>query len=90
MSTAPHIGQRVRCTLSGHPDVPPDRRGMVDQIHPLDCTLFVVLTDCGGWFGWTSFDSWELTGEPDVILNPEYVAMRTQALCDDSSIKRSP
>jgi hypothetical protein len=31
--------------------------------------------------------SWEPTGEPDAVLNPEYVAMRTQGLCDDPTIK---
>lgn len=34
--------------------------------------------------------TWWATGEPDEVLNPEYVAMRTRALCDDSSIKAVP
>jgi hypothetical protein len=43
---------------------------------------FFVLTDCGGCFGWTTFDSWEPTNEPDVPLDPEYVVPRTQARRD--------
>ena len=62
---------------------------MIDQLGSNN--QFFVLTDDGGFFGWTSFDSWEDTGEPDEVLNPQYVAMRTQALGDDSSIKmRAP
>jgi hypothetical protein len=61
---------------------------MIDQLG--QDNQFFVLTDCGGFFGWTSFDSWESTNEPDVVLNPEYVAMRTQALYDDSAIKVFP
>lgn len=85
MSTEPRIGQRVRFTRRDHPHVPLGRGGMIDQLAPDN--QFFVLTDCGGFFGWTSFDSWEATGEPDEVLNPEYVAMRTQALCDDPSIR---
>jgi hypothetical protein len=85
MSTKPRIGQRVRFTRCDHPNVPPGRGGMIDQLG--SDSQFFVLTDCGGFFGWTSFDNWEAAGEPDMVLNPEYVAMRTQALCDDSSIK---
>lgn len=78
MNPPPRIGARVRFTRSDHPDVPPGHGGMIDQIG--SDNQFFVLTDCGGFFGWTSFDSWEATGEPDVVLNPEYVAMRTLAL----------
>jgi hypothetical protein len=85
MNTPPHIGQRVRFTRHDHPNVPPSRGGMIDQVG--SDNQFVVMIDGGGFFGWTAFDSWELTGEPDVVLNPEYVVMRTQALCDDSTIK---
>jgi hypothetical protein len=88
MNTKPRIGQRVRFTRHDHPNVPLDRGGMIDQLG--SDNQFFVLIDCGGFFGWTSFDSWEATGEPDEVLNPEYVAMRTQALCDDSSIKAFP
>jgi hypothetical protein len=88
MSSPSRIGQRVRFLRHDHPNVPLGRGGMIDQLG-LD-NQFVVLTDCGGFFGWTSFDSWEATNEPDVVLNPEYVAMRTRALCDDSSIKPFP
>lgn len=88
MSNKPRIGQRVRFTRHDHPKVPPGRGGMIDQLG--SDNQFFVLTDCGGFFGWTSFDSWEATGEPDEVLSPEYVTMRTQALCDDSSIKAFP
>lgn len=85
MINTPHIGQRVRFTRTNHTIIPFGRGGMIDQV-ALD-GQFIVLTDCGGWFGWTTFDSWESTGAPDEVLQPEYIAMRTQALCDDSRIK---
>ena len=88
MSTKPRIGQRVRFTRSDHPKVLPGSGGMIDQLGTDN--QFFVLTDDGGFFGWTSFNSWEAPGEPDEVLNPEYVAMRTQALCDDSFIKAFP
>lgn len=47
---------------------------MIDLVGPDE--QFWVLTDCGGFFGWTSFGSWEPTGEPDVVLSPEYIALR--------------
>lgn len=80
----PRIGQRVRFARHDHACVPPGRGGMIDQLGSNN--QFFVLTDCGGWFGWTSFESWEPTGEPDEVLDPEYVAMRTQGLCADSSL----
>lgn len=78
MMTTPRLGQRVRFTRSDHPDVPPGRGGMIDLIG--SDNQFWVVTDCSGFFGWTSFQSWEPTGEPDVVLAPEYVAMRAQTL----------
>jgi hypothetical protein len=50
---------------------------MIDQLSSHNLNEFIVLADCGGWLGWTSFNSWELTGEPDEDLNPDYVAVRT-------------
>jgi len=63
MSAPPRIGQRVRFTRDDHPFVSPGRSGMIDRLGPDN--QFVVLTDCGGFFGWTTFASWEPTGEPD-------------------------
>lgn len=81
----PRIGQRVRFTRADHPHVPLGHGGMIDQLGNDD--QFFVLTDGGGFFGWTTFDGWEPTDEPDMVLNPEYVHMRTRALCDDSAIR---
>ena len=61
---------------------------MIDQLG--SDNQFFVLTDCGGFFGWTSFDSWEATDEPDVVLQPEYIAMRTQELYDDIGSSSPP
>lgn len=71
--SAPRLGQRVRFTRSDHPDVPPGRGGFIDHVMG---DKFFVATDCGGFFGWTSFASWESTGEPDVELSDEYRAAR--------------
>ena len=76
MNAPPRLGQRVRFTRDDHPIVSPGRGGMIEQLGPDG--QFFVQTDCGGFFGWTSFTSWEPTDEPDVPLDPEYVARRTQ------------
>ena len=70
----PRLGMRVRFTRSDHSDVPPGRGGMIDLVAG---EQFFVITDCGGFFGWTSFESWEPTGEPDEQLSAEFVAART-------------
>lgn len=67
---------RVRFTRDDHGEVPPGRGGYIDQIHPIEHDWFVVYTDCGGMFMWTSFASWQPTDEPDVVLSDDYRAMR--------------
>lgn len=78
IATYPRIGQRVRFTRQDHPEVPPGCGGMIDLVG--SDNQFWIVTDCGGFFGWTSFHSWEPTGEPDEVLDPEYIALRTQAM----------
>lgn len=68
----PRLGQRVRFTGT-HRFVDTGRTGFIECISD---DQFFVMTDCGGWFGWTSFDSWAPTGEPDVELSDEFKAMR--------------
>lgn len=41
MSTPPRIGQRVRFTRHNHPEVPPGRGGMIDQLGS-DSEFFVL------------------------------------------------
>jgi hypothetical protein len=72
----PRLGQRVRFTGT-HQDVP---RGLGGFIELIRTDQFFVLTDSGGFFGWTSFDSWEPTGEPDEELSAEFRAMREEAV----------
>lgn len=70
----PRLGQRVRFT-GEHRFV---ERGVTGTIDQISGEQFVVLCDSGGWFPWTSFASWEPTGEPDVELPDQYIALRNQ------------
>jgi len=74
MIDLPRIGQRVRYTRPDHPKVSLGCCGMIDLVG--SDGQFWVVTDDGGFFGWTSFQSWEPTDEPDVTLDPEYIALR--------------
>lgn len=74
MSETPRLGQRVRFT-GQHRSLATGSTGMVDQVSG---EKFVVQTDDGGWFFWTTFAQWEPTGEPDVELPAYYVAMRAE------------
>lgn len=70
----PHLGLRVRFTGTGtHREVPRGLGGFIEFIRD---DQFWVLTDSGGFFGWTSFDSWQPTGEPDVELSKEFRELR--------------
>ena len=55
----PKIGMRVEFTRTDHKSVPPGRCGVIDVVdgNGID---FWVATDCGGFYGWTSFASWKL------------------------------
>lgn len=52
----PKIGQRVRRT-SPHPRIPLGLTGTIDVVHDNGSDFWVV-TDDGGFNGWTSYDQW--------------------------------
>ena len=53
---SPRIGQRVRRTAP-HKLIPDGMLGTIDVVHE-DGVDFWVVTDEGGFCGWTSFDQW--------------------------------
>lgn len=59
----PRIGMRVRFVKMDHPDVRPGTLGTIDVVHE-NGSDFWVATECGGFYGWTSFRSWHPTKEP--------------------------
>jgi hypothetical protein len=58
----PSLGLRVRFLRADHDRVPLGMTGTIDVVHE-DGEDFWVATDCGGFFGWTSFRSWEPLAE---------------------------
>lgn len=62
MSTVvPKIGMLVEFTKSDHVNVPLGMTGVIDVVNAEE-NAFWVLVDNGGFFGWTSFDSWKWSG----------------------------
>ena len=53
---SPRLGQRVRRTAP-HPKFPIGMLGTIDVVHE-DGQNFWVVTDEGGFNGWTSFNAW--------------------------------
>lgn len=72
----PRLGMRVRFMVHGHVCLAYGTGGMIELIARDGSNEFFVETDCGGFFGWTSFASWEPTAEPDVELRADYRAAR--------------
>jgi hypothetical protein len=60
--TAAEVGMYVTFTRHDHKHVPHGRGGVIDIVDP-KTGAFQVLTDCGGFFAWTTFESWEWTGK---------------------------
>lgn len=61
-ATTPEVGMIVTFTRHDHKQVPHGRGGVIDLANPKTGT-FWVLTDCGGFFGPTTFESWDWTGK---------------------------
>lgn len=56
----PRVGQRVRRTAA-HPEIPLGTLGTLDVVHQNGRDFWVV-TDSGGFNGWTTFDAWTPVG----------------------------
>jgi len=57
------VGQRVRRTAT-HPKFPIGMLGTIDVVHEDGCN-FWVLTDEGGFCGWTTYEQWTPVGTED-------------------------
>ena len=55
------IGMLVTFTQQNNAHVKHGTGGVIDLVNR-ETGQFCVLTDCGGLFGWTTFDSWDWTG----------------------------
>jgi hypothetical protein len=55
------IGMLVEFTRNDHPHVPLGMTGVIDVVND-EANVFWVLVDNGGFYGWTSFDSWKWSG----------------------------